>query len=104
MSAFAGVKLDTRRLGIEGPPYAMRKMVTLVGRVEEQEPKAPSSEARRGGRMGQKETGMTSKNRIMIFGPKTDGTYVVEFRTAAGEALAISIPRTEASVVTGSNH
>jgi hypothetical protein len=24
--------------------------------------------------MGQKETGMTSKNRIMIFGPKTDGT------------------------------
>jgi hypothetical protein len=31
------------------------------------------------------------KNRIMIFGPKDDGTYVVEFRTAAGEALAISI-------------
>ena len=24
------------------------------------------------------------KNRIMIFGPKDDGTYVVEFRTAAG--------------------
>ena len=33
------------------------------------------------------------KNRIMIFGPKDDGTYVVEFRTAEGEALAISIPR-----------
>jgi hypothetical protein len=29
----------------------------------------------------------------------TDGTYVVEFRTAAGEALAISIPRTEAAVI-----
>ena len=27
-------------------------------------------------------------NGIMIFGPKDDGTYVVEFRTAAGEALA----------------
>ena len=40
----------------------------------------------------------TGKNRIMIFGPKDDGTYVVEFRTAAGEALAISIPRTEAAV------
>jgi hypothetical protein len=26
---------------------------------------------------------------------KADGTYVVEFRTAAGEALAISIARTE---------
>jgi hypothetical protein len=35
----------------------------------------------------------------MIFGPKDDGTYVVEFRTAAGEALAISIPRGEAAVI-----
>ena len=35
----------------------------------------------------------------MIFGPKDDGTYVVEFRTAAGEALTISIPRTETAVI-----
>jgi hypothetical protein len=42
---------------------------------------------------------MAGNNRIMIFGPKSDGTYVVEFRTAAGEALAISIPRTEAAVI-----
>jgi hypothetical protein len=41
----------------------------------------------------------TAKNRIMIFGPKDDGTYVVEFRTADGETLAISIPRSEAAVV-----
>jgi FAD/FMN-containing dehydrogenase len=39
------------------------------------------------------------KNRIMIFGPKSDGTYVIEFRTAAGEPLAISIPGTEAAVI-----
>jgi hypothetical protein len=39
------------------------------------------------------------KDQIMIFGPKTDGTYVVEFRTAEGESLAISIPRTEAAVI-----
>jgi hypothetical protein len=32
------------------------------------------------------------QNRIMIFGPKEDGPYLVEFRTAAAEALAISIP------------
>jgi hypothetical protein len=38
---------------------------------------------------------LTGKNRIMIYGPKDGGTYVVEFRAAAGEALAISIPRTE---------
>ena len=41
----------------------------------------------------------TGKNRIVIYGPKEDGTYVVEFRTAAGEAMAISIPRTEAAVI-----
>jgi hypothetical protein len=35
----------------------------------------------------------------MIYGPKTDGTYVVEFRTAEGESLAISIPRTETAVI-----
>jgi hypothetical protein len=39
------------------------------------------------------------KNRIMIFGPKADGTYVIEFRTAEGETLAISIPGTEAAVI-----
>jgi hypothetical protein len=42
---------------------------------------------------------MKGKNRIMIFGPKDDGTYVVEFGTAAGEALAISIPRGETAVI-----
>ena len=35
----------------------------------------------------------------MIFRPKTDGTYVVEFRTAAGEALAISVPAGETRVL-----
>jgi hypothetical protein len=42
---------------------------------------------------------MPGKNRIMIYGPKKDGTYVVEFRTAAGGVLAISIPRSEAHVI-----
>jgi hypothetical protein len=28
---------------------------------------------------------VTAKNRIMIYGPKDDGTYVVEFRTAGGD-------------------
>ena len=42
---------------------------------------------------------MTGKNRIMIYGPKDDGSYVVEFRTADGDVLAISIPRTETTVM-----
>jgi hypothetical protein len=49
--------------------------------------------------MGQKEMAMTGKNRIMIYGPKNDVTYIVEFRTADGEALAISIPGGEARVI-----
>jgi hypothetical protein len=51
--------------------------------------------------MGQKEMAVTAagKTRIMIYGSKHDGTYIVEFRAAAGEALAISIPRTEAAVI-----
>jgi len=51
--------------------------------------------------MGQKETETPAvgMNRVMIYGPKNDGTYIVEFKTAAGEALAISIPRTEAAVI-----
>jgi hypothetical protein len=38
-------------------------------------------------------------DRIMIYGPKNDGTYIVEFRTAAGEVLAISVPGSEAAVL-----
>ena len=42
---------------------------------------------------------ITQHDRIMIYGPKADGTYVIEFKTAAGEALAISIPGSEAAVI-----
>jgi len=42
---------------------------------------------------------MSAKNRIMIYRPKNDGTYIVEFRTAEGKTLAISIPRTETAVI-----
>jgi hypothetical protein len=73
----------------------------LARLAQNEELERTGREARSGGRMGQNETDTTAtgKNRIMIFGPKADGTYVIEFRTAAGEALAISIPRTEAAVI-----
>jgi hypothetical protein len=32
------------------------------------------------------------------YGPKDDGNYVIEFRTAEGDVLSISIPRTETNV------
>jgi hypothetical protein len=35
----------------------------------------------------------------MIYGPKNDGTYVVEFRMRDGETLAISVPAGETHVL-----
>ena len=41
----------------------------------------------------------SGRNPIMIYGPKNDGTYIVEFKTADGEALAISVPVGETRVL-----
>jgi hypothetical protein len=41
----------------------------------------------------------TGKNRIMIYGPKDDGMYWVEFRKSDGESLAISVPASETRVL-----
>jgi hypothetical protein len=43
-----------------------------------------------------------NRNRIMIL--KDDGTCIIEFRTAEGESLAISNPRTEAACSPSSSH
>src|SRR5258708_2715807 len=42
---------------------------------------------------------MAQQDKISILGPRDDGTYVVEFRTAAGERLAISVPGSKAAVL-----
>jgi hypothetical protein len=73
--------------------------ISGAGLAQNEEGGCTGREAGRRGRMGQKEMAMTGKNRIMIYGPKNDGTYIVEFRTADGEALAISIPGGEARVI-----
>ena len=39
------------------------------------------------------------RNRIMIYGPRNDGIYIVEFKTADGEVLAISVPVGETRVL-----
>jgi hypothetical protein len=57
--------------------YSALPIRPLAGLAEVEEPGLCSSEEGSG------------KNRIMIFDPKADGTYVIEFRTAKGEALAI---------------
>ena len=35
----------------------------------------------------------------MIYGPNSDGTYIIEFRMADGESLAISVPAGETRVL-----
>ena len=40
-----------------------------------------------------------NQDRITIRGPERDGTYIVEFKIADGEALAISVPRGETAVL-----
>jgi hypothetical protein len=40
-----------------------------------------------------------AENKITICGPKNDGTYLVEFRAADGQSLAISVPGGEPSVI-----
>jgi hypothetical protein len=44
-------------------------------------------------------TPMAQQDNISILGPRDDGTYVVEFRTAVGERLAISVPGSKAAVL-----
>jgi hypothetical protein len=57
--------------------------LTRLAQDEESERSGSDQGGRRG--LGQKEMAMTEagKNIIMIFGPKADGTYVIEFKTAA---------------------
>src|SRR5206468_7429070 len=77
------------RLEAEGLSISFRPLARLA---QNEERRYTGGEAGRGGRMGQKETAVTGKNRIVIYGPKNDCTYIVEFKTAEGEALAISVP------------
>jgi hypothetical protein len=39
------------------------------------------------------------QDRVMIHGPNSDGTYIIEFRLADGESLAISVPAGETRVL-----
>jgi hypothetical protein len=84
------------RVEAEGIDLSLRPLARLA---QVQEPGVRGGEARGGGRLGQDEMALTGENRITIYGPNEDGTYIVEFKTAAGEALAISVPRSNTAVL-----
>jgi hypothetical protein len=75
-------------IGLEGIVSNRKDSAYVRGLAQDEEPGGIGRETRGRRRLGQKQMATTAvgKNRIMIFGPKTDGTYVVEFRTAEGEA------------------
>jgi hypothetical protein len=70
--------------------------------AEDEEPERTRSEARGRRRVGKgalaNERGSSSGHN-RIYGPKPDGTYVIEFKMADGEALAISVPASEVRVL-----
>jgi hypothetical protein len=96
------------KLGLEGivskrlgAPYRSGPVATLG---QEQESGGTGGQARSRGRLGRGSPPMsvapeTGRNRIMIYGPKPDGTYVVEFETADGDSLAISVLAGETRVL-----
>jgi hypothetical protein len=43
--------------------------------------------------------GVDQRDKISILCPRDNGTYVVEFRTAEGKKLAITVPSTKAAVL-----
>jgi hypothetical protein len=73
----------------DGPPFVVNAHSSLRVPLLRAWPVARRSSAnRKKDDLGQRKMAMTAagKNRTMIFGPKADGTYVVEFRTAKGES------------------
>jgi hypothetical protein len=86
-------------------PWLALPLRSVAALDQEQESAASGSEAGGWGRLGKGALAVSvapengDRNRIMIYGPKNDGTYIVEFKMADGEALAISVPREETRVL-----
>jgi hypothetical protein len=61
--------------------------------------KAAFKLGRAASRIGEEDWSKLRQDRITIRGPEKDGSYIVEFKIADGEALAISVPRGETAVL-----
>ena len=89
------------RVEAQGLRLSFRPLAPLA---QDEECRRTGGKARSRGGLGKGSLAMSvapesGRNRIMIYGPKNDGTYVVEFKTADGEALAISVPVGETRVL-----
>ena len=77
----------------------MLKSLRLDRKDEKTRPRQPSNAKPK--RIGESGDGDDDGRQQPDYGLRSeeDGTYVVEFMTAAGHVLAISIPRTETAVI-----
>jgi hypothetical protein len=64
--------------------------------AQDEEPECARGDTGGRGGLGQRAMAVTTagKNRIMMYGPKAEGTYLVEFRTAAAPTLKTDGPST----------
>src|SRR4029450_10677097 len=69
-----GRNLQPRRHRLEEERFSL-PFRPLAGLAQEQEPGVRGGAARGRGELGKREMAPTGKNRIMIYGPKTDGSY-----------------------------
>jgi hypothetical protein len=91
------------KLGLEGIVSKRKESAYRSGRspdwLKMKNADAPAVKRGAKGALAMSVAPESGRNRIMIYGPKNDGTYVVEFKTADGEALAISVPAGETRVL-----
>jgi hypothetical protein len=69
------------------------------GRVARFCTKAAFKLGRAASRIGEEDWSKLKQDRITIRGPEKDGSYIVEFKIADGEGLAISVPTGETAVL-----
>jgi hypothetical protein len=90
-----------RRKGLErrSKKYAPLQNVSVVNWYMDAEDFHQKHKTRRVGATKRMSPAAGGKDRIMIYGPKPDGTYIVEFKTADDDSLAISVPASETRVL-----
>jgi hypothetical protein len=90
-----------RRKGLErrSKKYAPLQNVSVVNWYMDAEDFHQKHKTRRVGVTKRMSPAAGGKNRITIYGPKPDGTYIVEFKTADDDSLAISVPASETRVL-----
>jgi hypothetical protein len=94
-----GVPMSRKGLERRSKKYAPVQNVSVANWYMDAEDFHQKHKTRRVGVKKRTSPAAGAKNRIMIYGPKPDGTYEIEFQTAGGESLMINVPVAETRVL-----